>query len=164
MQCTICLKSLHSFLLSTEMKAKYAFVIHFKTTTVLVAKCDSSGTWWGMYLFWVTYDVRTKNINAIWGWLILLKTSDDVKSFTQNVYLCIKEYVPGICSNVLHCLSMVFHKHYMYYTTREEHYDFGRSSLLVLTQSAQLLPLSSAILNGLKRHKKFNKNKSSDQS
>ena len=65
-------------------------------------------------------------------------------------------YVPAF----LHCLSMVFYKHYMYYATREEHYDFGRSSLLVLTQSAQLLPL----LNGLKRHNKFNKNKSSYQS
>ena len=68
-------------------------------------------------------------------------------------------YVPTFCI-VYQWYSMVYHKHYMYYTTREEHCDFARSSLLVLTQSAQLLPL----LNGLKRHNKFNKNKSSYQS
>ena len=95
MQCTICLKSLHSFLLSTEMEAKYAFVIHFKTTTVLVAKCDSSGTWWRLYLFWVTYDVRTKSIKAIWGWLILLKTSEDVKVIHTKCLFMHQRICPG---------------------------------------------------------------------
>ena len=41
-------------------------------------------------------------------------------------------YVPTFCI-VYQWYSMVFHKHYMYYTTCEEHYDFAISSLLVLT-------------------------------